>query len=350
MSKRIALTTRLMRLLSWGHAYLIYWFLKGLGLRRASAFGAWVGRRMPWVLRRRHRQMLERIARAMPERSAEDVATIARNSWENLGRTMGEYPHLDHLEDNADISRAMARIPELEAAGALIFVCPHLANWEAQTVFSRLRLPFTVVARAPNSPAYAYFLRKMRARNVAGQIEKREHAVRRQLQILRQGGRIGTMFDVRFSEDLLYLFFGRPVQVTSAIARLGLAVGVPLYPARTERLEDGSLRMSAYPAIPHPNTGNKVQDSAIVTQLMMRLLERWVRARPGDYLWLHDLWGDTKRRKPKGQLAQLVFPELETYIERLGYDALIDSDPLVRDLPLPPLPEPMARPVQPVEQ
>ncbi len=310
-----------------------------LGLKGASAFGGWMGRRLPLFARKKHRQMLARIQRAFPDRPAPWVEQVARQSWSNLGRTLGEYTHLHHLEDLCEMEGGLARVPELQFNRPLMFVSAHLGNWEAQTAIAKVGgVPFTAVGREPNIKAAATILRRARGSNVVGQIEKRDDAALAQLRVLRQGGRIGTMFDVRYAEDLLYLFFGRPVQVPTAIARLSLATRSPLYPARTERLEGGRLRLSLYPAIPDPATGDRRRDAAIVTQVLMRLLESWVRQRPGDYLWLHDLWGDTKRGKRGGQLAQLVFPDLEKYIRDLGYDEIVATDPIVGAIPRAPVP------------
>src|SRR5213083_1183283 len=71
--------------------------LRGIGVRGASAVGARIGGLgfAPFKIRRDVAE--EQIARAFPEFSAEHVSQIARDSYENLGRTAMETMLLSSL-------------------------------------------------------------------------------------------------------------------------------------------------------------------------------------------------------------------------------------------------------------
>jgi KDO2-lipid IV(A) lauroyltransferase len=44
------------------------------------------------------------------------------------------------------------------------------------------------------------------------------------------------------------------------------------------------------PPLPLPDTGDRAADIATLTQQINDILERWVRANPASWLWLHRRW------------------------------------------------------------
>src|ERR1700761_2980057 len=72
-------------------------FFRLFGLDGASAMGGWIGRN---ILRRSAmgRRAHNHLARAFPEKSEAERAAIALEMFDNLGRTIGEYAHLDKLK------------------------------------------------------------------------------------------------------------------------------------------------------------------------------------------------------------------------------------------------------------
>ena len=71
---------------------------------------------------------------AMPELSYAERCRIIHLVWENLGRTIGELPHLSKLDSTSsgpgyEISGA-EHLCDF-GAGPVIFVSAHIGNWEA---------------------------------------------------------------------------------------------------------------------------------------------------------------------------------------------------------------------------
>src|SRR6201995_947626 len=78
---------------------------------------------------------------AFPEKSPEEIETILRGVWENLGRGAAEFAHIDHIWDHIEAQPELGRIDvpkrtnqlfhqiRLDGKPALIFT-PHLGNWE----------------------------------------------------------------------------------------------------------------------------------------------------------------------------------------------------------------------------
>ncbi|HEX3484493.1 MAG TPA: hypothetical protein VHT51_05505, partial [Micropepsaceae bacterium] len=74
--------------------FLVVGFFRLFSLDRASAIGGWIGRKLvaPTYLSRRP---LRNLRLAFPEKSEAEIRNILTAMWDNLGRVMGEYPHLD---------------------------------------------------------------------------------------------------------------------------------------------------------------------------------------------------------------------------------------------------------------
>ena len=79
-------------------------------------------------------------------------------------------------------------------------------------------------------------------------------------------------------------FFGRPAATVTATARIARASGAPVLPFRVERSAGGrAYRVVIEPALTGFPSGDVHADAAQVNAV----IERWARARPEQYLWVH---------------------------------------------------------------
>ena len=100
----------------------------------ASALGGWIGR----VLGPRlaiHRRALRHIGLALPETAPARRDEIAAEMWDNLGRVLGEYPHISGIAESAgkggrvEVVGAENLAPLRSSDTAGILFSGHLANW-----------------------------------------------------------------------------------------------------------------------------------------------------------------------------------------------------------------------------
>ena len=79
-------------------------------------------------------------------------------------------------------------------------------------------------------------------------------------------------------------FFGRPAATVTATARIARASGAPVLPFGVERLAGGrAWRVVIEPALTDFPGGDALADAARVNEV----IERWARAFPEQYLWVH---------------------------------------------------------------
>jgi KDO2-lipid IV(A) lauroyltransferase len=65
--------------------------------------------------------------------------------------------------------------------------------------------------------------------------------------------------------------------------------------AHAQRIAPARLRFVVVPPLELPDTGDRAADIATLTRDVNATLERWIRACPESWLWLHRRWPDPPR-------------------------------------------------------
>ena len=82
-----------------------------------------------------------------------------------------------------------------------------------------------------------------------------------------------------------------------ALAAFALRFRCPVLPAHVERIGPVRFRMVLDAPLALPDSGDRAADIAALTREVNATLERWIRARPAEWLWLHRRWDQTVYRK-----------------------------------------------------
>ncbi len=277
-------------------AYAAFGALRLLPFRAASALGGVAGRTLGPRLGITERAR-RNLTRAFPEKTAPEIERIILGMWDNLGRTVCEYPHLDRLRfydggGGVDVV-GVEHFDALRDDGRPgIFFSAHMANWEVVPLSAARRgLPVHVFYRAPNNPLVGLLFR--RRHSSAGElIPKGAEGARRALALMRKGEHLGMLVDQKLNDGIPVPFFGRDAMTAPAVARFALKFDCPVVPVRVERLRGSRLRITYHPPIDLPRTGDRQADVAATMAKVNAVIEGWVRERPEQWLWLHNRWPD----------------------------------------------------------
>jgi KDO2-lipid IV(A) lauroyltransferase len=225
------------------------------------------------------------ISRAFPEKSPQEIEEIVIGMWDNLGRVIAEYPHLQKLWPRLEM-RGMERVAAMKGKPA-IFFGGHIGNWELHMLAAQAAgFGATLVYRRPNNPWVDRLLQYARRCPGASYVPKGAAGAREILSTLKRGGAVGILVDQKLREGLPVPFFGRDAMTAPAPALFALKLKCPLYPMRVERLGRSSrFRMTAYPPL---DVGGADEREILVR--MNALLESWIRERPEQWLWIHRRW------------------------------------------------------------
>ena len=261
----------------------------------ASALGGWIGRTVG-PLMGQSRKAARNLARALPANTPERNRQIILGMWDNLGRVIAEYPHLPRICARLEGGRVEVHglhiVRDLIGDGKPgIMFGGHLANWEVQPFIARhTGLELGLIYRAPNNEWVDSLLRRLRDAPLL--FRKGQEGAKALFSLLRKGGHAAMLVDQKMNDGIPVPFFGRDAMTAPAIAQFAVRLGCVLVPARTERLKGARFRITVYPPIDIPDTGDRAADERAIMVAINAQLENWIREKPEQWLWLHRRWPD----------------------------------------------------------
>jgi KDO2-lipid IV(A) lauroyltransferase len=280
-------------------ARLLLALFRALGPVRASNLGGAVARTVgPWLPVSRVAHI--NLALALPQLDAAGRRHVVRGAWDNLGRTIGEFPHVGRLQQDTpagpgwelegeDIIRALAA-----KGGPAIFFSGHIGNWEMLPVAcAAYGVPFASMFRAAANPkvdALVIQLRREATQLDVPLFAKGAAGAKGAFGHLRNGGYLGLLMDQKLNDGVQATLFGHPAMTAPALAHLALRFRCPVIPGHVQRIGPARFRLVAEPPMALPDTGDRQADVMAMTQAMNDTLERWIRARPESWLWMHRRW------------------------------------------------------------
>ena len=289
-------------------------FFQSMPLERASNTGGAllraIGPRFPV-----HQVARTNIKLIFPDIDEARIEEILEGSWDNLGRTFAEFPHLHELRIyepgsrveviNAEgFDRAMA-----EGKGA-VFVGGHFANWEvlAASVAQRVR------ARMTYRPLNNFYVdRRILEQRVAyGRPDQNAKGVEGGMGLIRalkDGWAVAIMNDQKYNEGVAAPFFGRLVMTADGPTRLARRFRCPLVPVQIERLPGVRFRITVEDPIPYDETPDEDEAVARTVARINARVEAWLKAQPDQWFWVHRRWPKEIYRATDAAAAADLFSE-----------------------------------------
>jgi KDO2-lipid IV(A) lauroyltransferase len=276
---------------------LTYCFFRVMPLDLASAVGGFLARTIGPLLGITKRAD-ENLKRALPDLTPAQRKKVIAGMWDNLGRVIAEYPHLDKFK----LFHKSKRIDGIDGGNILttrdpnkkyIFFSAHYGNWEiAVRTASQAGFKVTGVYRAPNNPIVNRFMLWARGAEGGELVPKGDIGAKRAFGALREGRALCMLVDQKMNDGIPVPFFGRDAMTAPALAALALRYDCEVVPIRMQRLKGAHFWMTSEPALKLPKTGNSEADRLTLMTEINAIVERWVREHPEQWLWLHRRWPD----------------------------------------------------------
>jgi len=237
------------------------------------------------------------LARAFPDKTPPEIDAIMDGLWDNLGRTIGEYPHLAEIKTQGSDRRVEVvdeqKVHQGLAGKAYIFLAAHQANWEISAKAATDHgVGFAGVYRTASNPIVDWLIRRSRQSIYTGMLPKGREGAKQVIGVLRAKQGLGMLVDQKFNEGLPIPFFGRDAMTATAPADLSMTFGCPLVPVQVERMGGAHFRMTVYPPITVSKAGDRKANVRAALEQINALVESWVRARPEQWFWIHRRWPD----------------------------------------------------------
>lgn len=273
---------------------------KLVGLRAGSYLGSLLGRAIGRIAPE-GKLAARNIARALPHLTAEQQRQVNKELWSNLGRLMGEFPHLRQIDVESDSRLLFEGLEHIQAAQKtgkpIIILSGHFANWEMVMIgLGKILGPTGALYRAANNPYMEDWIAKQRSAFMPVQIQKNSEGARKMIELMKAGTPIAGLVDQRLNTGDPINFLGRDTRAPSAFIKLARRFEAPIVMTRIVRRDDGPdrthFKQIFYPAFYTPQTDNMQADIDTTMRRVYDVFEDWIQERPADWFWAHNRWGD----------------------------------------------------------
>ncbi|NVK20049.1 MAG: lauroyl acyltransferase [Methylocystaceae bacterium] len=276
--------------------HVIFLIVRMLPFNVASAIGGFVAR-LIGPMTKTHGLARDNLTHAFPEKTTDEINKILTGVWDNVGRTAFEIPHVPTMNvyDNPERFEIVNAdlIDQLRDDGKCgVIFSGHLANWEFSPHSAAQRTPplyVDLVYRAPDNPWVKSIFDK-RKPDGCRLIPKGLQGARQAMKSLQEGRHLALLVDQKMNDGISVPFFGRDAMTAPAIAQFALKFDCPLIPMRIERIEKTKFRLTYYPALEMPKSGNRQEDIQRIMADVNNTLESWIREKPDQWLWVHRRW------------------------------------------------------------
>ena len=278
--------------------------LRPLSMAAVRTLGERLGRAAYSAAASRRNVALANLDRALPERTPGEREAIVREMFEHFGRMLLELVRfrslprarmLSYVEtEGADhVARAY------DAGRGMILVGAHFGYWEMQGLTHALCWKLiAVMARPLDNPSLHEMLEATRALT-GNAVIYRQGSIRKVLRALADNRAVAILIDQHLqSPEAVHVdFFGRPAATTSVVASLALRTGAAVIPAFGLPLPGGRYRFVYERPVDPPRDGSP-EAIREFTQRCTAVIERYVRAYPGLWLWMHRRWREAPGNSP----------------------------------------------------
>jgi KDO2-lipid IV(A) lauroyltransferase len=251
---------------------------------------------------------LRNLELAFPDLSLTERRQLLEQSFENFGRIIADFAHFPRSTPTDLAARVESSLPQAwearyraaKVAGrGVIFVTPHLGNWEMLALaMSAIFEPIAYLARPLDNPLLDRYTSSVRSRFGNRPINKRD-SVLQGLAILDGGGNLGLLADVNtLQRDGVFVpFFGHLACTTRSVAMLALRTDALIVPVCCV-WDTNRYRILVGEPVEAVRTASYAKKNIIDTTVLYTAeIEKFIRAYPGQWIWIHRRW----KTRPSGQ-------------------------------------------------
>lgn len=242
---------------------------------------------------------------AFPEKNRKEKQRILRLLFKGLGRQLAEFALFPrYTKENVSqvaIYDGFQNFADAHARGkGVLFLTGHFGGWEIGSfVHSISGYPMNIVVRPLDNPYVNALVDGYRTLHGNETFGKRDFA-RGLLTSMRRGEVVGILMDTNMTppQGAFVDFFGTPACTATGVARVALHTGAAVLPAFTIwDKELGKYKIRFDPALQLVSTGDDEADAIANTALFTKVIEKYARQYPEQWLWVHRRW---KTRPPGG--------------------------------------------------
>ena len=232
---------------------------------------------------------------AFPDMGKAERDRLVAAQWDNLGRLTAEFQLMHKLTPAAgrvEIVGGEHLTAVAQSGKPAVLISGHFSNWEVMAaVIVHLGVRCDVTYRAANNPYIdARIIETRRRYGVQLMAPKGESGSREVIKAMKDGVSVALLNDQKFNQGVALPFFGVIAHTAPGPTRFALKFSCPMIPMCVERTEGARFRVTIYPSIAPPDTGDRTGDIEQGVRNVNAFIEARVRERPDQWFWTHKRW------------------------------------------------------------
>lgn len=291
----------------WSFLHPKYWAIwLGLGFLRLLhllpyklklRIGAWLGRNILRISKKRREHAKDNMEHAFPDKSVDDIETLLIKHFESLGISIFESmivwwgDHRRNKDNSFEASLVNYQnihfLEEAQKTGkGVIILVPHFTTTDIIGLFLSFKTELFPVYRPHDNPLMDYLIASGRTLENMTPISK--FNTRGMIKILKSGRNLGFLPDQRFRDkgSISVTFFGRSAPSNPATSKLAKLTDCLVLPTFLERHENGFYTLKFLTPVKNFPSGDDYQD----TLKLHQIYEQEIKQNPSQYLWVHNRW------------------------------------------------------------
>ena len=245
---------------------------------------------------------LENLREAFPEKSEPEIQAIAKGAFRSFAVAMVEllwFPRLtrERIDKLVRFKNLDLLVDAHKLGRGLIMMSGHFGNWELVALSGALQsnIPFTMIVKTQHNLLIDNVVNRYRSlhgnRPVPMGMSVRDifNALREKRVVAMAADQSGPM------EGLFVDFFGRPTATHQGPALFSLKTGAPVQMGFLVRQKDGTYEGILEEVPTEDLTEATEANIAELTRRHVKLLEKYVRMYPDQWLWMHRRWKHSER-------------------------------------------------------
>ncbi len=269
----------------------VVWLLHWLPLPVLAALGRGIGRLLHRLARGRREVALRNVALCLPELSAAEQATLVRQHFQWLGRSLLErgllwyagaprLRRLIHVEGDVKLAERSER--------PVMWLVPHFMGLDVAGIAALLyqSQPAASIYQAQSNAVLDAAMRRGRLRFGGAEIFSRHESALPLVRAIKRGRAFFNLPDMDFgARDAAFVpFFGVPAATLLAPSRMARSLKMTVQPVVAEILPGGQgYRVRFLP----PWSDWPSDDAEADARRMNAWIESEIRRNPAQYLWVH---------------------------------------------------------------
>ncbi len=274
--------------------------LATLPLSVVQWLGRWLGRLIYVLDAQPTRVARKNLEVCLPWMPATEREALCRRSLEETGKTLLEMGMVWEWP----VARTLGLIRSVEgeellsrrgSSQGLLFLSPHLGNWELVGLYLASRFPMAALYAPPKLDGLDDYMRRVRERNGSTLVPATQRGVIQLFSILRGNGVVGVLPDQEpeLSGGVFVPFFGVPANTMKLVSKMVQKTAPRVIVCVAYRLPESAGFKVVFSEV---DSDLYSPDTAVSVEGLNRTVERVIMLHPEQYQWVYKRF----KRRPEG--------------------------------------------------